>query len=59
MGKMRSTYTVLVGTPAGRYHSEDLGVDGRIILHCILAKYDGTLWTEFFGLNIGARCGLL
>jgi hypothetical protein len=31
----------------GRDHPEDLGVDGRIILECILAKEGGRLWTVF------------
>jgi hypothetical protein len=28
----------------GRYHPEDLGVDGRIILEWILVIYSGKLW---------------
>jgi hypothetical protein len=31
----------------GRDHSEDLGVDGRIILEWILGKYGGKVWTGF------------
>jgi hypothetical protein len=38
MGKMRKAYTVLVGKPEGRAHFENLCVDGRIILKCILRK---------------------
>jgi hypothetical protein len=29
----------------GRDRSEDLGVDGRIILEWILGKYGGKVWT--------------
>jgi hypothetical protein len=29
----------------GRGHSEDVGVDGRIILEWILGKYGGRVWT--------------
>jgi hypothetical protein len=29
---MRSTYKVFYGKPEGRDHSEDVGVEGRIIL---------------------------
>jgi hypothetical protein len=28
---MRNAYKILVGKPEGRYHLEDLGVDGKII----------------------------
>jgi hypothetical protein len=32
MGDTRTAYKVLVVNPEGKDHSEDLGVDGRIIL---------------------------
>jgi hypothetical protein len=32
MGKMRNAYTVWLGSLKGPDHSEDLGVDGKIIL---------------------------
>jgi hypothetical protein len=32
MGEMRNTYNVFVGKREGKDFSEDLGVDGRIIL---------------------------
>jgi hypothetical protein len=35
---MRSAYKMLDGKPEGKNHLEDLGVDGRIILECILGK---------------------
>jgi hypothetical protein len=34
---MINTYKILVGTPEGK-RPLDLGVDGRIILKCILGK---------------------
>jgi hypothetical protein len=34
---MRTTF--LFENLTGRDHSEDLGIDGRVILKCILAKY--------------------
>jgi hypothetical protein len=38
MGDTRNEYNILVGMPEGRDHSEDLGVDGRIISEWILRK---------------------
>jgi hypothetical protein len=35
MVEMRNGYKILVGKLKGRDHSEDLGVDGRIILEWI------------------------
>jgi hypothetical protein len=47
MGDIRNTYTILVGEPEGKNHSEDLGTDGGILLGRILEKYGGKLWTEW------------
>jgi hypothetical protein len=44
---------------AGREHSEDLGVDGRIILELILEKLDGRVWTGCLWLRIGTSGRLL
>jgi hypothetical protein len=38
MAEMRNTYKILVGKTEGRYHTEDLSVDGMIILEWILVK---------------------
>jgi hypothetical protein len=37
-GKVENTYKILVGKIKGRHLSEDLGVDGSIILECLLWK---------------------
>jgi hypothetical protein len=37
-GDMRNAYRILVGSMKGIYVSEDLGVDGKIILEWILGK---------------------
>jgi hypothetical protein len=47
------------GDLQGRDHSEELGVDGRIILEWILGKYCGKLWTRFIWLRIVTGGGLL
>jgi hypothetical protein len=38
VGEMRYAYCILVGKPEGKNHSEDLDVDGRILLDRILEK---------------------
>jgi hypothetical protein len=38
MGEIRNAYKVLVENLKGRDHSEDVGIDGRIILEWILVK---------------------
>jgi hypothetical protein len=43
----------------GRDHSEDLYVDGRVILEWILVKYDGKMWIGFNWFMIGSSCGPL
>jgi hypothetical protein len=43
----------------GRDHSEDLGIDGRIILEGILGKEGGRLWHIFICLRIGTSGGIL
>jgi hypothetical protein len=41
----RDVYRVLVGKLEERYHLEDSGVDGRIILRWIFRKWDVGVWT--------------
>jgi hypothetical protein len=38
MEQMRNVYNILTGNLIGRYNSEDLGVDGKIISEWILKK---------------------
>jgi hypothetical protein len=38
IGEMRNAYNILVGKSEGNNHSEDLDVDGKIILEWILGK---------------------
>jgi hypothetical protein len=44
--------------PNERDKSQDLRVDGRIILEWILKKLDGRLWNGFIWLRIGTNDGL-
>jgi hypothetical protein len=59
MGEMRNAYNILVGNMKERDLSEDLSVDGKIILECMLEKYSGMLWTGFIWLRIGTSGGVL
>jgi hypothetical protein len=43
----------------GREHSEDLGVDGRIISKLILGKQDWEMWAGFIWLRILTGDGML
>ena len=42
-----------------RDHFEDLCINGRIILRCILKKWTGEAWTGLIWLEIETACGLL
>ena len=53
------TYGGLVWKPEGKIHLIDRGVDGRIILKCILRKQVDRAWTGLIYLKIGASGGLL
>jgi len=43
----------------GRNNSEDLCVDGRIILKLILGEQGGSLWAGCIWLRMGTSCRLL
>jgi len=43
----RSIYIFRLENLKRKYHSEDLGVDGKMILGLILGKYGGNMWTGF------------
>jgi len=45
MRESRNAYLVLVGRTEGKNHMEDVGVDGRIILKCILKKWEAGVRT--------------
>jgi hypothetical protein len=42
-----------------RYHLEDVGVDGRIILKRIFNKWDGEAWSGLIWLRTGTGGGRL
>jgi hypothetical protein len=43
----------------GREHSEDLGVEGRIVIKWILGKHCEKVWTGFIRFRSGTSGGLL
>jgi hypothetical protein len=54
MGEMRNVYKIWLGSLKGTDHLEDLGINGRIILKCILQKC--VLWMiALIWLRIGTR----
>jgi hypothetical protein len=52
MGRMRNLCKMLVEKYEGKRPLEDLGVDGRIMLDCILGKQCGKLWIGCIWLRI-------
>jgi hypothetical protein len=56
---MKYAYRLLVRKLKGRDHSEDLGIDEKIILEGILGKLDGKVWIGFIWLKIGSSGGPL
>jgi hypothetical protein len=59
MEEMRNAHKILVGKPEGRDHSEDQGVDGKIILKFMFGAPGGWVWAGFAWLRIRTRGGLL
>jgi hypothetical protein len=57
-GESRNAYSILYILKGGD-RSEDLRVDGRIILEWFLRKYGGRVWSGCIWLRIGANGGLL
>ena len=60
MGERRDAYRALVGGGLReRDHTEDLCIDGWIILKWIFKKWDGDTWTGLIWLRKGTGGGLL
>jgi len=57
--KKRNTQRTLVGKSEGKRPLEDIGVNGRITLKCMLKKEDTRTGTGLNRLRIGTSCGLL
>jgi hypothetical protein len=57
MEEIRNEYNILIGKPEGKDHSEDLGVDGRIILDWMLGKQGGTCEIDASVLGWGPVVG--
>jgi hypothetical protein len=49
---------ILVGKPEGKDHSEDVVIDGKVVLEWILEKQAGRVWTGFMWLRTGASGAL-
>ena len=59
MRKRRGLYRVLEGRPDGKIPLERPKHSGRIILHCIVRKWDMKAWTGLLWLRIGTGAGRL
>jgi hypothetical protein len=59
VGEMKDAYEILVGNREWEKHSEDLGVDERIILKWMLGKQCWRVWIEFIWLRIETCGGLV
>jgi hypothetical protein len=55
----RNTPRVLTGNLKERHYLEDQAIEGRVVLNCILEKWDVRASTAFIWLWIGTNGGLL
>jgi hypothetical protein len=58
-GRLQMSTKYWLESLKGRNRSEDLGVDGRRKIKCILGKYSWRVWIGFMWLRIGTTDGLL
>jgi len=58
-GRDEIVYKILVGKRERRTHLEDVGVDGGIILECVLLKWGGKVWSRLNWLRTETSGGLL
>ena len=58
MWERRSVYTILVGNMREKYHLEDVGTDGKIIMKWNFEEMEWG-WSRFIWLRIGKSGGLL
>jgi hypothetical protein len=59
MGERRVVCRVLVLKPEGKSLLLRPGIDGRIILKCVLRKWDVRAWTGSIRLRVETGCGRL
>jgi len=59
MGERRGVYMFWWGNLRKRYHLEDPGIDGRIILRWIFRKWDVGAWTDSSWPRVGTSGGHL
>jgi hypothetical protein len=59
MGEKKMHTVIWLENLKERDHSEDGGVDGKIILKWILGKQSGKVWIEYIWLRIESSGGLL
>jgi hypothetical protein len=59
MREKRNMYEILMGKPEGQRPVGRPKRSGRIILKCMLERWEGVVWTGLIWLTIRANGGLL
>jgi len=59
MKKIQETERCIWGDVLEKYHFEDQGIAGRIMLKQIMLKWDGEAWIGLIWLMIGTGSGRL